>query len=72
MHDREQFLQCVVGVRDANCYMKGQSMPLELGIWRIDGHLARVAIGSLNNEERLEQSLDEDISIASPNWMVVG
>jgi len=47
-------------------------MPLELGIWRIDGHLARVAIGSLNNEERLEQSLDEDISIASPNWMVVG
>ncbi len=47
-------------------------MPLELGIWRIDGDLKRVNLSSLDQEDRLEDFLDKDISIASPNWMVIG
>jgi hypothetical protein len=47
-------------------------MPLELGIWRIDGDLKRVNLSSLDQEGRLEDFLDKDISIASPDWMVIG
>ena len=47
-------------------------MPLELGVWRIDRELTRLPVGSLDLEERLEDFLDKDISIASPNWMVIG
>lgn len=48
-------------------------MPIELGVWRIDDNeLSRVNIGALEQEKRLEDFLDQDISIASPNWMVVG
>ena len=47
-------------------------MPLELGVWRIDDGLNRLETKSLDNEERLEDFLDKDISIASPNWMVIG
>lgn len=47
-------------------------MPLELGIWRIDNGLERLDVKSLEQEERLEEFLDKDISIASPNWMVIG
>lgn len=47
-------------------------MPVELGVWRIDRELERVGITSLDQEKRLEDFLDQDISIASPNWMVIG
>jgi len=47
-------------------------MPLELGVWRIDNGLKRLDVKSLDQEERLEEFLDKDISIASPNWMVIG
>lgn len=47
-------------------------MPLELGIWRIDNGLQRLNVKSLEQEERLEDFLDKDISIASPNRMVIG
>lgn len=47
-------------------------MPLELGVWRIDGSLQRVPQSSLNLESRLEDLLDKDISIANPGWMIVG
>ena len=47
-------------------------MPLELGVWRIDGKLARVPVGSLDLESRLEDLLDQDTSIANPDWMVIG
>jgi hypothetical protein len=47
-------------------------MPLELGIWRIDKDFMRLPVGSLDLEERLEDFLDKDINIASPNWMVIG
>lgn len=47
-------------------------MPLELGIWKIDDELNRLEVKSLDKEERLEEFLDKDITIASPHWMVIG
>lgn len=47
-------------------------MPLEIGIWRIDSGLQELNLGGLDLESRLEDVLHEDISIVSPNWMVVG
>jgi len=47
-------------------------MPLELGVWRIDDKCRRVETTSLSDEARLEDLLDADISIASPNWMIIG
>ena len=47
-------------------------MPLELGVWRIDSGLQQVESKPLNLEQRLEGILAKDISIASPDWMVIG
>lgn len=47
-------------------------MPVELGVWRIDGQLARVPVVPLELESRLEDILDREIGIANPDWMVVG
>jgi hypothetical protein len=47
-------------------------MPLDLGIWRIDGGLKPVGLGGVDVEARLEQILHRDISILSPNWMIIG
>lgn len=47
-------------------------MPLELGVWRIDNGLKPVEFAPLDIESRLEDILDENINIASPNWLVIG
>lgn len=47
-------------------------MPLELGVWRIDSGLKPVEFGPLDMEARLEDILDRNIGIASPNWFVIG
>jgi len=47
-------------------------MPLELGVWKIDDELNRLEVKSLDQEKRLEEFLDKDITIASPHWMVIG
>ncbi|NQV28720.1 MAG: DUF91 domain-containing protein [Rhodopirellula sp.] len=47
-------------------------MPLELGIWRIDNGFDRMQVSSLELESRLEDILHRDITIASPNWLVIG
>jgi hypothetical protein len=47
-------------------------MPLELGVWRIDGEPKSIPQKSLELEQRLEELLDRDISIANPSWMVIG
>jgi hypothetical protein len=39
-------------------------MPVELGIWRIDGHLTRIPAVPLDLESRLEDILDQEIGIA--------
>ncbi len=47
-------------------------MPLEIGVWRIDTACRKVEVSAMTDESRLEGFLDGDISIASPNWMVIG
>ena len=47
-------------------------MPLELGVWRIDGAPWEVAAVPLSLEDRLEDLLAGDLSVASPNWMLIG
>lgn len=47
-------------------------MPLEIGVWRIDNGLKSVEFGPLDIEARLEDILDKNVSIASPNWLVIG
>ena len=47
-------------------------MPLEFGLWRSDGKLGAIERSSLDLESPLEEILDKDISIAAPNWMVIG
>jgi len=47
-------------------------MPVEFGIWRIDQGVEQIELSSLELESRLEDILEEDISIAAPNWMVIG
>src|SRR5687768_1837881 len=47
-------------------------MPIELGIWRIDGKLQDVLFEPMAGESRLEQLLDENIAIAAPHLMVIG
>lgn len=47
-------------------------MTLEFGIWRIDHGLQALDFSPLEVEAHLEDILDQDITIAAPNWMVIG
>jgi hypothetical protein len=47
-------------------------MPLELGVWRLDGGLTALSATGLELESRLEDLLDSDITIANPGWLVIG
>ncbi len=47
-------------------------MPIDTGVWRIDGDVRRIHPQPLDFEKRLEDILDRDITIASPNWLVIG
>jgi len=47
-------------------------MPLELGVWRIDGGLTALSATGLDLGQRLEDILDRDITIANPGWMIIG
>ncbi len=47
-------------------------MPIEVGIWRIDGaEVARVASSKLANEARLEDILEQDLSILGLDVLLV-
>ena len=46
-------------------------MPIEVGIWRIDGEVVRVPSSPLANEARLEQILESDISILGLDVVLV-
>jgi len=50
----------------------GKPVPLELGVWRIDGGLKPVDFVPLDIESRLEDILDANVGIASPNWLAIG
>lgn len=47
-------------------------MTLEFGIWRIDQGLHALDFSPLEIEAHLEDILDRDITVAAPNWMVIG
>lgn len=47
-------------------------MPVELGIWRIDGETRRVLPARLDREDRLETILHGDVSIVGLDVLVVG
>ena len=47
-------------------------MPIEVGIWRIDGGLAPVHFSPLPLESRLEDVLAADISVLDPGLLLVG
>jgi len=47
-------------------------MPIEVGIWRLGEKVEKVEVSSLESEATLEETLAEDISILSPNLMLIG
>ena len=47
-------------------------MPIEVGIWNINGTPKKVAFSSLESESKLEDILCRDISLLSPDLMLVG
>jgi hypothetical protein len=47
-------------------------MPVEVGIWRINGAPERVHFSSIEKESKLEDVLYNDIGILDPSLMVVG
>ena len=48
-------------------------MPVEIGIWSIAGATTtQLEQKSLDLESRLEDILEQDLSIVGPNWMVIG
>jgi hypothetical protein len=47
-------------------------MPIELGIWRIDGGLAPLSSSRLPDESRLEDALAQDVGITGLDLMVIG
>jgi hypothetical protein len=47
-------------------------MPLELGIWRIDGDTRAIVPARMDREERLESIVHRDVSILGLDVMIVG
>ncbi len=47
-------------------------MPIEVGIWNINDTPTKLSFSGLDSEQRLEDILFKDISILSPNLMLVG
>lgn len=46
-------------------------MPIEIGIWRIDGGVARVSSSALGDERRLEDVIETDISILGLDLLLI-
>src|SRR5260370_11243278 len=47
-------------------------MPLELGVWRIDGKPARVDATRLESESRLEDLIADDVSLVRADLWIIG
>ena len=47
-------------------------MPIEVAVWRLGDKLERVSMSSLESEEKLEDTLEADLSILSSDLMLVG
>jgi hypothetical protein len=46
------------------------AVPVEFGLWRIDGDLRKVPFAKLGDESRLEDILERDVSILGLDVMV--
>lgn len=47
-------------------------MPIEVGIWRINGGLEKILFFSIEKEKKLEAVLCQDISILDPDLLLIG
>jgi hypothetical protein len=47
-------------------------MPIELGIWKLGAKLQRVMFSTIDSESKLEDVLCEDLSLLSPQLMLIG
>lgn len=47
-------------------------MPIEVGIWRLDGKPEKITMSTIDSESRLEDAIVHDISILSDQLMLVG
>ena len=47
-------------------------MPIEVGIWRLGDKPEKVSFSTIDSEKMLEDALNEDLSILSPNLMLMG
>lgn len=47
-------------------------MPIELGIWKLGKELEKVTFSSIESEDKLEDTLVQDISILSNDLMLIG
>ena len=47
-------------------------MPIEVGIWRIDGGLVRLPSAALDKEAKLEEALVHDITMLGPDIVLIG
>ncbi|NGM83955.1 DUF91 domain-containing protein [Paenibacillus sp. 7124] len=47
-------------------------MPIELGVWKINGALERVPFSSMESEQKLEEAITKDIGIIDSSLLLIG
>ena len=47
-------------------------MPIEIAVWKLGKEPQKVAFTSIDSEKKLEEILVKDISLVSPNLMLLG
>jgi hypothetical protein len=47
-------------------------MPIELGVWKINGVVERIHFSSIETERKLEDIITHDVSIIDPSLMLIG
>ena len=47
-------------------------MPIEVAIWRLGKKLEKINFSSIESEVKVEDSLAEDLSLLSPDLMMIG
>lgn len=47
-------------------------MPIEVGIWKIQGQPQKLSFSALESEKKLENVLESNLAILSPDWLYLG
>lgn len=47
-------------------------MPIELGVWKINGAVERIHFSSIETERKLKDVITHDISIIDPSLIIIG